>query len=311
LFPLDTDPFFGVPSPWSSSVDPQHNGLVLFQQQFTGLDGWTNFGNSNYHSLQVSVRRNTKNASFAANYVWSKSIDNDSTGENIDEQGGSLPTVGLIQNPFNLRLGRSVSDFNLKHNLNANWTLTLPFGTGQHFAGSANRFVDALIGGWEVTGAFRFHSGFPTGISNGFNFPTNFELTTPGTITPGLQTDIQTVGSILATSGVSKGKGIPNIFKNSAAAFAFANFTLPGSPGSRNFLVGPAFTTTDAGVNKSFKMPYNERHRIQIRIAAFNVFNQVNFASFTADPTAPGTFGNFTTTAGSPRQMEFGARYDF
>src|SRR5262249_60089513 len=106
LFPLATDPnSCGNPSPWNTTVEPQGDGMVLFQPQFSSLPGWTNFANSNYHSLQLSVRKNMKNASFAANYVWSKSIDNDSAPENQD-----LPDIaaaltngtlnGLIQNPF-------------------------------------------------------------------------------------------------------------------------------------------------------------------------------------------------------------------
>jgi hypothetical protein len=307
-----------VPSPWNNTVDPQRNGLVLFQQQFQSLPGWTNFGNSNYHSLQLSVRRNMKNATVAVNYVWSKSIDNDSSGENADfantGNGGGGTLTGLIQNPFNLRFGRSLSDFDLRHNLNGNWTVNLPFGRGQHFLGNTNHIVDALVGGWQVVGTFRFHTGFPTGITNGFNFPTNFFLTTPGTITPGLSTDVTTVGSNKATSGAAKGKGIPNLFANSAAAYAFANYTLPGLPGTRNFLRGPAYTDTDMGVNKTFKMPYNEKHSIQLRVQAFNIFNQVNFSGFTANPDAPATFGNFSATAGprgGAREMEFAARYQF
>jgi hypothetical protein len=315
LLPLDTDPaFFGVPSPWNASVDPQRDGFVLFQKQFSSLPGWTNFANSHYHSLQFSVRQSLKNAAFGVNYVWSKSIDNDSSGENADTTGAGTTLTGLIQNPFDLRLGRGLSDFDLRHNINANWVLTLPFGRGQHFGGSSNKLVDALIGGWEVSGTYRFHTGFPIGISNGFNFPTNFFLTTPGTINPGLRTNVVTQGSILALNGPNKGKPIPNLFTDSTAALAFTAFTLPGSPGTRNFLRGPAYMDTDMGVNKSFKMPYNENHRIQLRADAFNVFNQVNFSTVANDPTAPATFGTFSATAGprgGAREMEFAARYEF
>jgi len=316
LFPLDTDPnFFGNPSPWNTTVDPQRDGMVLFQPQFSSLPGWTNFANSNYHSLQLSVRRNMKNAALAANYVWSKSIDNDSSPENADFGANNNTTLtGLIQNPFNLRFGRALSDFDVRHNINANWTVDLPFGKGQRFGSNANRLLDALIGGWEVVGTFRFHTGFPAGITNGFNFPTNFFLTTPGTVTPGLVTQVTTEGTNKSTSGVSKGRPIPNLFKDAAAAYSFANFTLPGSPGSRNVFRGPAYTDTDAGVNKRFKMPYNESHSIQLRVAAFNVFNQVNFSTFVANPEAQATFGNFSATAGprgGARELEFAARYEF
>ena len=55
LFALDTvntptSFAFGLPSPWNSTVDPQGDGFVLFTPQFSSLPGWSNFGNSNYHS---------------------------------------------------------------------------------------------------------------------------------------------------------------------------------------------------------------------------------------------------------------------
>jgi hypothetical protein len=81
LFPMDTfvSPG-GLPSPWSTKLDPQGDGLVLFQQQFQTLPGWSNEASSNYHSLQISVRKTVGIATFGANYVFSKSLDNSSSG---------------------------------------------------------------------------------------------------------------------------------------------------------------------------------------------------------------------------------------
>jgi Carboxypeptidase regulatory-like domain len=309
LFPMDTDPSpGGIPSPWSTTLDPQRDGLVLFQQQFQSLPGWTNWANSNFHSLQLTVRKDVGIAHFTGNYVFSKSIDNDSTAENGDLSPlGNGTLAGLIQNPFNLRLGRGLSDFNLKHNFNGNYVIDLPFGRGHRFAANAGRFVDAVIGGWEYTGTARWHSGFPVSPANGFNFPTNFFLTTPGTIVAPLQTSITRDGTF----------GRPNLFKDANAALAAVSFTLPGLPGSRNALTGPAYADADMGVYKTFKMPWSERQQLQLRVTVFNVFNSVNFNAFTLDPTAPTTFGNFTSTAGpqtgsaGARDMEFAVRFEF
>ena len=310
LFPMDTfvSPG-GLPSPWSSKVDPQGDGLVLFQQQFQTLPGWSNEANSNYHSLQVSVRKTVGVATFGANYVFSKSIDNSSSGENADIAAGGGTLSGIIQNPFNLRDGRGLSDFDLKHNFNGYWVVDLPFGRGRKWAGSANRLVDAAIGGWEFTGAARWHSGFPFGPSNGFNFPTNFFLTSSGTWSGSVQTSLVRSGAF----------GVPNIFKDANAAFNNIGFTLPGLAGSRNIMRGPAYASADMGVYKTFKMPWSEKQRLQFRVTAYNVFNSVNFAdsSLSVDPTSPGTFGNLTSTAGATtgslgaRDMEFAVRFEF
>lgn len=310
LFPIDTfvSPG-GLPTPWSAQLDPQGDGKVLFQQQFQTLPGWSNWASSNYHSLQVSVRKNVGIAVFGANYVFSKSIDNSSSGENADIAAGGGTLSGIIQNPFNLRDGRALSDFDLKHNFNGYWVVDLPFGKGRKYLGSANRFMDAVVGGWEVTGAARWHSGFPFGPGNGFNFPTNFFLTSSGTWTGSVQTSLVRDGAF----------GVPNIFKDAKATFANVGFTLPGLAGSRNVMRGPAYASADAGVYKTFKLPWSEKQRLQFRVSAYNIFNSVNFAdaSLSIDPTSPGTFGNLTGTAGpttgslGARDMEFAIRFEF
>jgi hypothetical protein len=305
LFALDTSPSpGGLPTPWNSTVDPGGDGFVLFQPQFSQLDAWTNFANSNYHSLQVTVRKNVAFGSFAFNYVFSKSIDNDSTAENNDFNSSLGTAQGLIQNPFDLRLNRGVSDFNLKHNFNGSEVIDLPFGHGHRRGGDAGRFVDALIGGWEITSVERWRSGFPESPGNGFNFPTNFFLTTAGTMVTPLNTQVTT----------NKNPTPPNLFKDPAAALADLTFTLPGSPGSRNVLNGPAFASVDVGINKTFRL-WGERSRLQLRATAFNVFNSVNFsdAGLSLDPTIPNIFGTFSSSAnqGFGREMEFAARFEF
>jgi Carboxypeptidase regulatory-like domain len=303
LYPIDA--FVGpgeLPSPWNTTVDPHGTGFVQFQPQFSSLPAWTNWASSNFHSLQVSVRKSVGIATFAANYVFSKSIDNASGAENGDFNGGTLNA--LIQNPFDHRLGRALSDFNLKHNFNGDYVVDLPFGRGRHFFASSGRALDALIGGWQLTGAVRWHSGFPESPSNGFNFPTNFFLTTDGTLTGPVTSDLTRHGA----------NGVPNIFSNPTAAYANFDFTPPGLPGSRNVISGPAYAATDVGVNKIFRV--TERTKLQLGAAAYNVFNSVNFAdsSLSLDPTSPGTFGNLTATAGprgGAREMEFSARFEF
>lgn len=307
LFFMDTGIGGGVPSPYNTTIDPGRDGFVLFQQQFSQLDAWTNWANSNYHSLQVTLRKNVGFGSFAFNYVFSKSIDNDSSAENADLLSPNLSNgtaQGLIQNPFDLRLNRGLSDFNLTHNFNGFMVFDLPFGRGRHFASNANRIVDAAIGGWEITGAGRWRSGFPLSPGNGFNFPTNFFLTSSGTLTAPL------------SSQINRAEGtppVPNLFKDAAAALNDLTFTLPGLPGSRNNLTGPAYASLDMGLHKSFRL-WKESTRLQLRATVFNVFNSVNFSdsSVSLDPTSPATFGQFSATAsGRGREMEFAARFEF
>jgi len=315
LFPIDTfvSPG-GLPSPWNSTVDPSGTGFVLFQQQFSSLPGWANVSNSNYHSLQISVRKTAGLATLGFNYVLSHSIDNASTGENADNIPGTNGTLnGLIQNPFNLRAGRASSDFDLRHDFNGNWVIDLPFGKGRRFGGQVGSGMDRVIGGWEVTGLARWRSGFPQTPGNGFNFPTNFFLTTPGTVTTNISTHV--VRNVTGTGSECAliGCGTPNLFSNPATALNAVAFTMPGLSGSRNIWSGPAYFSMDTGIAKTIML--TERQRLQFRMTAFNVFNNVNFAdSESLDPTAPNTFGTFIATAGprgAPREIEFAARFEF
>jgi len=316
LFALDTAPFpGGPPTPWNSTVDPQGDGFALFQPQFSQLDAWTNWASSNYHSLQVTVKKTVGFGTFAFNYVFSKSIDNDSSAENSDLLNPNVSNgtaQGLIQNPFDVGLNRAVSDFDLRHNFNGFVVFDLPFGKGRHWGNSANRAMDAVIGGWEITGAGRWRSGFPQSPGNGFNFPTNFFLTSASTVTAPLNSSI-TRSESASGATVPSQAGTANVFSNAAAALADLNFTLPGLPGSRNVLRGPAYASLDMGVHKSFRL-WREGTRLQLRATAFNVFNSVNFSDLgiSLDPTSPATFGQITSTAsGRGREMEFAARFEF
>jgi hypothetical protein len=306
LFALDTNlAAKGVPSPWNSTVDPQGDGFVLFQPQFSQLGAWTNWANSNYHSLQVTVKKTAGFGTFAFNYVFSKSIDNDSTAENGDLIPGGNGTVqGLIQNPFDLRLNRAVSDFDLTHNFNGFAVIDLPFGHGHKWLSNGGGIVNALVGDWEVTDTARWRSGFPLSPSNGFNFPTNFFLTTAGTLTSSINSNVTRNANAAG----------PNLFSNPDTALADFGFTLPGLPGSRNVLRGPGYAAMDMGVTKSFRL--TERTKLQFRATVFNVFNSVNFndGSISLDPTSPATFGIITSSAltkGFNRDMEFAIRLEF
>ncbi len=310
-FGIDTGVTPGF-SAWNTTIDPQQDGLVLYQPQYQALPAWVNWGSSTYHSLQLGLRRNViRRMTLGANYVFSKSIDNGSAPENADlfSQSGLGSLNGQIPNPLNPRTNRGRSDFDLHHNFNAYWNLVLPFGRGQRFASGASGALNSLIGDWGFAGTWRWRSGFPITVGNGFNFPTNFFLTGPGTLLGKLKTSVTR----------NDKNGNPNLFRDPDAAKALIGFTRPGGVGSRNILTGPAFFVTDIAVTKSFQMPWNDKHRIQFRWNAYNIFNNVNFSDNSIqalDPDSGSNFGEFFATAGtarrgSPREMEFGLRFEF
>jgi hypothetical protein len=53
-----------------------------------------------------------------------------------------------------------------KHEVRWNWIGDLPFGKGKPIAGSANRFLNAIVGGWQISGMGSWRSRW-------FSLPTN------------------------------------------------------------------------------------------------------------------------------------------
>jgi hypothetical protein len=61
---------------------------------------------------------------------------------------------------------------------------------------------------------------------------------------------------------------------------------------------------------KNFNMPWSENHRLQLRWETFNTFNHHSFGLPNAN-FASGSFGTITTSASTPREMQFAIRYEF
>ena len=64
----------------------------------------------------------------------------------------------------------------MKHQINSNWVYELPFGRGRSFGSTSNKFVEAVFGGWGVSGIFHWTSGLPFSMGSGAGWSTNWEL---------------------------------------------------------------------------------------------------------------------------------------
>jgi hypothetical protein len=63
-------------------------------------------------------------------------------------------------------------------------------------------------------------------------------------------------------------------------------------------------------LSKRFAMPWSEKHALEFRAEAYNVFNHTNFSDPNADINSP-NFGQITSQANTNRVMQFALRYDF
>jgi len=215
-----------------------------------------------------------------------------------------------VLNAWSPTARKSVSDFDITHQMNINGIWELPLGKGQRFLGGSPKWANAVVGGWQISTILRITSGLPTSVGNGFFFPTNWEFSGFGTqITPIQNTGIHSN----VFTGPSDKKGGPNIFTDPAKAFLAYENTLPGGVGTRNLLRGAGYLNLDMGLGKKWAMPWKEGHTIQLRWEVFNVTNTVRFDAFnvSARLDTPGTFGKYTSTLSNSRVMQVALRYQF
>jgi hypothetical protein len=285
--------------------------LNFFDSQWSSLYAWRSIGNSTYNGLQVSLRkRMTGGLNFDVNYTYSKSIDVGSNAERINQfEGGGF--ASQIINAWSPKQLRSVSDFDNTHQINANWVYDLPVGRGKHFGSQMGTVMNAIIGGWQFSGLWRWSSGFPFSIEPGLGFwATNWELTSAAVMTgPKPKT-----GSFVVAP-TPGGNPEPDVFQNPSLASQSFRVALAGESGQRNNLRGPGTFDIDASLSKGWK--FGERKELTFRWETFNVTNtprfdvgQMQFSGNNSLATA-GSFGVFSNTLNRPRLMEFALRFTF
>jgi len=279
---------------------------AFWDDQFSSLYSWRTTGISNYNAFQATLRRHAGGLEFDLNYTFSKSLDENSNAERVNEyeQGagiGSFSAVGYsgqVINSWDTHGLYGPSDYDTTYQLNANWLYDVPVGRGKRFGENWTRLEDAVLGGWQLSGLTRWTSGYPFSIST-YAFATNYEQ------------DGRAVLVGAAPTGLSFQNGVPNVFKagpNAANSFRYA---YPGEAGQRNNLRGPGYFGVDMSLGKSWR--FTESQALRFSWDVFNVTNAVRFDVGTINQYLlyGTTLGNFSETLTKPRVMQFGLRYSF
>jgi len=211
-------------------------------------------GNSILHALTVrATQRFRHGISMNAHYQFSKSIDDSSTF------GGAGNTVA--QNWLDLAAERGLSSFDRRHSFDIDWVLTSPVGAiGSRFADHS--WTTGLLKDWQLSGALIAQTGTPLTARVLGN----------------------SAIALAQTAGVGSGRADATGLGLSSANdfFNLAAFTIPppgkfGNAG-RNTISGPDFFVVNLGFGRSFQLD-EKRRRLEFRIEANNVFNNVSFTN--------------------------------
>ena len=294
---------------------------AFYQPQYGALSAWGSIGNSNYHALAASYKIRSSSLTADFNYTWSHSLD-DSSGL---QTGVGYSGESFILNPFRQRDMYSNSDFDTRQQINVNTVWQLPLGHGRAWLADAGKLANSVIGGWQLTGIFRFNTGMPVGFYNGTTgvfddarWATNWEVQSNAVRTANFN-----------TCPTKNTTGTPKLFGcNTVYAFQHFRNPYPGETGERNVFRVPGYIVLDMGLGKTFHLNgisarIPETHELQFRWEVFNVTNTQKMGAFDPsrsgfgiplDPNLnqpPSNFSNFTNIQGAPRVMQITMRYAF
>jgi hypothetical protein len=260
----------------SYTGSPYNPNLDRFYPGFAGITQVEAAGNSNYHSLQLSLRMNEwKGLTVSGAYTYSHSIDE------VD-----LDLNASLSNPFNRLYDRGSSAQDRRHVATISYIYTLPF-----LRNSSHFVAKSLLGGWELSGITLFETGTPLNVTLGFD---NLGLGGGTTNRADLVASISYPQTRLQWFSTS-----------SFAAPAPLQF---GSSG-RNNVAGPGRNNWNIALFKSFALPGREGMRFEFRAESFNTFNHTQFNQVNTTRSS-GSFGQVTSVF-DPRVFQLGAKFVF
>ncbi len=275
--------------------------------QIGGGDFWNVNGYSNYNSMLAELKHQFSHQFMAdAQFNWSKSMDT-SSGPYFEQAY-----------PYDVNINYGRSDFNVGKSFKL-------YGMWQPVFFHGDRgWIEKIVGGWTLSGIFNLHSGFPwspvLSVNGGSLYCGTCGYTT-------LLPAASLGGAGSSTSNHAfEGPTSSNFPAGGSAYFASPAYTAysgtdfgnanPQSPGvQRNSLNLPGYKDVDASIAKGFGLPNNrvlgEGARIELRMDAYNVFNNLNLnPNLISNNIANSNFGTIGGALAG-RVVTLGARFSF
>jgi hypothetical protein len=252
--------------------------------------------NGNFNAFEATLKkRMAKHLSLTAAYTWSRALDDVPEGGGNNDVGSDPPSALPWTDPNRHAFDYGPSSFNHTHRLVVSYVWTLPT-----FANS-NRFLRAVLGGWEHTGIMTVQSGGVFTVTAGQDQSQT-----------GLNHDrgVQMPGVDPYASGTC-GTGPPCVKWLNPNAFTVPATGTFGTLGKNSFR-GPGFLSWDTGLFKN--LPFTERAQFQFRAEFFNVLNHTNLNNPTASVKGSGfgtINGGTNNGAGSPRIGQLALKLTF
>ncbi len=264
---------------------------------------------SQYQALQVRYeQRSVAGLTLLNSFTWSHSLDNASASLE-----GNTPSP---QDGNNIAADYAQSDYNLPISDILSLVYDLPVGRGKQFLGQSNALVNAVVGGWQLSGINTMQAGTPFNLTYTPNSANAVSPQIAATYRGANEYRPNRVPGVPLTERVKLSSGYIQYVNYAALtlpATKSAGGTLlsPFGNESRNPGRTPAYYTTDFALNKNFDTPL-EGLKVQFRTEMYNAFNHTNL--YLPASGLGGTLGGAPSSGGSitstfePRIIQFGLK---
>lgn len=251
------------------------------------LYGGLNIFASNYNSFRANVvKRYSNGLQLIANYTFGKVLTEQSSLAEIN-----------TQNQFNRLADYGRASYDIRHIFQAAYVYDLPFGRGRSFGSHWNPAVDAVLGGWSLSGITRIETGSPMNVLVG--------------------SDVANVGLSAQRPNLVSNPNTPGArtrVKNGQPWFRATAFVRPaagtfGNAG-QNIVEGDGRNSWDASIDKRWTI-WNEQS-LEFRSEFFNFPNHINFINpLSGNLSLSSSAFGVVTSATPSRQVQLSLRYNY
>lgn len=295
------NPYYGViNSPGCGICGPTitADNLIRPYPQFSGVSiSMPPWANSIYNAMQLKVeKRLSKGLDMLITYTNSKSIDDASIGTYTSWIGG----FEKHRDPNNLKLERSLSEWDIPQVFQIAYLWQLPFGRGRKIGSTWNPVINAILGGWQTNGMWRFDNGQPIALGDsGDTAPDSYGGGSPN------------VSGRLKVN--PKSQWFANgYFANASQVLSVPpNFTIGTAPRMEPNVRVPGTKNTTLSLFKDFSLnKLREGSKLQFRAEAFNALNHPQFGNINTTWNT-GNFGDVQSQVNVPRQIQVALKLIF
>lgn len=262
------------------------NGFDAIQISYGG-------GYANYNSLQAKIEKRYANGFYLLNsFTWSKAIDN--AAGHLETANGDNSRINFR----NLASEKGQGSYNQPLNNTTSFVYELPYGKGRRFGANTNGFMDAVFGGWRLSGIHIAQSGQPINLS--YSIPSAAQVSGYPTYRPNY------IGGDLYAPERSNQRYL------NPAAVAVPPINQPFGTLGRNAARSEAIFQFDGGLHKAFSLPV-ESMKLEFRSEFFNLFNTTNWGAPNSNISNSnfGTITSYAYPAIPARQIQFALRLSF